>query len=44
MLSLHNYKHHWLKLQYNLKQTFKCSVSVLEYFNALSFRSLNNRR
>lgn len=24
--------------------TFKCSVSVLEYFKALSLRSLNNRR
>lgn len=27
-----------------LKSTFKCSVSVLEYFRALSFLSLNNRR
>lgn len=26
------------------ENTFKCSVSVLEYFKALSFRSLNNRR
>lgn len=27
-----------------IKSTFRCSVSVLEYFRALSFLNLNNRR
>lgn len=46
MLSLHTFKITTeLKVNFvSCKNTFKCSVSVLEYFNALSFRSLNNRR